>query len=297
MRHLRILDLVEAVARCGSIRRAAEEVNLTASALNRRLAQFEDEFGSALFERLPNGVRLNPAGELFLQHARAQRADLARVRSRVAELAGARRGHVTVACSQALTPFFLPAEIARFRASHPGVEFTVNVRDRIAAEHDLESFAADLALVFEPAVLADVQILASVPQTVCAVMRRDHPLADVEPLRLRQCLDAVHVAPSERFGVRHLLSLGLRRSSHRLEPVATSDSFEFLRRYVLHEQAIGFEIAIGLAGAEALGLVVRPLSKADVPTGELLLGQLKGRTLPVAAARFAEHLKAALVAL
>ena len=46
-------------------------MNITASALNRRINRFEDEFGAELFERLPGGVRLNPAGELVLHHYRA----------------------------------------------------------------------------------------------------------------------------------------------------------------------------------------------------------------------------------
>ena len=294
MRHQLTGDLIEGVARAGSIRKAAEALNLTASALNRRVQQFEEEFGTPIFERLPNGVRLNAAGELLVQHIRAQRADFERVRGKVNELSGLRRGHVSIACSQALTPTFLPAEIAAYRAQHPGVGFTVNVRDRIEAEEELRTFVADLALVLEPAHMADFEILCAVQQPVCAVMAPDHPLARVPELRLRDCLDVPHVAPGERFGVTQLLTRALRRASRKLSPVAVSDSFDFLRRYVLKEKVVGFEVAIALADAEELGLVVRPLPATDVPLGHLLLGQMRGRTLPVASARFAEALAAAL---
>jgi molybdenum-dependent DNA-binding transcriptional regulator ModE len=64
VRHLHTFVLIEAVARVGSIRKAAEDMNITASALNRRIQRFESEFGGAIFERLTRGVRLNPAGEL-----------------------------------------------------------------------------------------------------------------------------------------------------------------------------------------------------------------------------------------
>ena len=99
MRHLQTFRLIEAVMRAGSIRKAAEDVNITASALNRRIRRFEDEFGYEIFERLPRGVRLNPAGELLIQHIRSQVSDLVRVQSQVADLAGVRRGHVSIACS------------------------------------------------------------------------------------------------------------------------------------------------------------------------------------------------------
>ena len=55
MKHLKTFDLIEAVMRAGSIRKAAEDMNLTASALNRRIQNFEQEFGSLIFERLPRG--------------------------------------------------------------------------------------------------------------------------------------------------------------------------------------------------------------------------------------------------
>ena len=66
MRHLRLLSYINEVARTGSIRRAAEQLNLTPSALNRRIQDVEAELGTAIFERLPRGVRLNAAGELLI---------------------------------------------------------------------------------------------------------------------------------------------------------------------------------------------------------------------------------------
>ncbi|MGQ3674885.1 LysR family transcriptional regulator [Xanthobacter sp. TB0139] len=300
MRHLQTFRLIEAVARAGSMRRAAEDMNITASALNRRIRRFEEEFGSELFERLPNGVRLNPAGELMLHHYRATLSDLARVQGHVADLIGERRGHVSIACSQALLPYFLPEQIAAYRAEHTRVTFSVNVRDRDQAEQELASYASDLALVFEPIYMVDFEVIQLVPQTVHAVMAADHPLASRPELRLRDCLDHPHIAPSIRFGVRHLLDFAANKSSRQVSPVVETESFELMCHYVLHEKLVGFQIPIGLrsvgrAGAD--GLVCRPIAARDMPAGNLILGQRRGRTLPVASARFALQLAGALKAL
>lgn len=297
MRHLLTLRMIEDVARAGSIRRAAEAMHLTSSALNRRIQRFEGEFGSPVFERLPRGVRLNPAGELLLHHIRTQRADFARVESQVADLSGERRGVVSIACSQGLLPYFLPRAIAAYRADHPGVGFRVVVRDRAAAERELAAFTADLALVFEPAFMADFEIIASARQPVHAIMAQDHPLADRAELRLRECLDWSHAVPEAETGVRHLLDLALRGAARRLTPAVVSDSFEFLRHYVLHERLVSFQIPVGLTEAQRAGLVARPLPARDVLPGHLMLGHQRGRTLPVAAARFAADLAATLAAM
>src|ERR1700724_1402156 len=66
MRHLRIVQYIDEVARTGSIRKAAARLNVTASAVNRRIIDLEDELGTQLLERKPRGVRLTAAGALFL---------------------------------------------------------------------------------------------------------------------------------------------------------------------------------------------------------------------------------------
>ena len=139
MRHLQTLRLIQDVARIGSIRKAAEDLAITSSALNRRIQRFEEEFGAQIFERVPRGVRLNPAGELLMQHIRGQMTDLERIRGQVADLSGERRGHVTIACSQALNPSFLPEQIARYRGRISGplldrIDLQVEVPRTRAAE-------------------------------------------------------------------------------------------------------------------------------------------------------------------
>jgi len=297
MRHLQTFRLIEAVVRAGSMRKAAEDMNITASALNRRIQGFEREFGYEIFERLPRGVRLNPAGELVLQHIRAQTSDLARVQSQVADLSGIRRGHVSIACSQALLPYFLPSEIARYRAGHPGVTFSVNVRDREQAERDLSTFSSDLALVFEPAHLVDFEVLMTIPQPVNVVMAADHPLAAKSEIRLRDCLNHPLALPAPQFGVRRLLETATKRSFRKLAPIVETESFELIRHYVLHESALGFQIPIGLPTKRHPDIVFRGIPQRDLPPGNLLLGQMRGRSLPVASALFARQLAASLSAL
>jgi len=78
-----------------------------------------------------------------------------------------------------------------------------------------------------------------------------------------------------------------------VSPVVETESFELIRHYVLHENLIGFQIPIGLRDGDGT-LVFRPISERDLPPGSLILGQMRGRTLPVASARFAMQLAAAL---
>jgi Transcriptional regulator len=281
--------MIEAVHRSGSIKRAAEDTNITASALNRRIQAFEAEFGSEIFERLPRGMRLNPAGELLLHHIRTQKQSFARIQSQVADLSGIRRGHVKIACSQAVLPYFLPHEIAKYRSQFPDVTFSVHVRDRIQAEKDLTTFESDLALVFEPAHMVSFEVLHMIHQPVMAVMSKQHPLAQRQTIRLRECLDYNLVLPTKQFGVRLLLNEAVTKLNRSLEPVLETDSFDMVRHYARYEDAIGFQIPVGLSTAFRPDMSFVPISNKDINGGQLYLGYLKGRTLPVAALKFAEQ--------
>ncbi|CCQ74456.1 LysR family transcriptional regulator [Magnetospira sp. QH-2] len=291
MKHLLPLHYIEAVARAGSIRKAADTLAITSTALNRRILAMEEDLGVQIFERLPRGVRLSAAGEIFIHHIRSQLSDMERVKSQIADLSGERRGHIAIACSQALIPYFLPEQISHYRKAHPAVTFGVLLRDREAAERALVAMSADLALVFEPVRMAEFEVLLTVRQPVHAVMTADHPLASQDKLRLRDCLAHPVALPTEAYGVRHLLEAAVPRTSMTLDPVIESDSFEFLRSHALAEDILTFQIPIGLpAQNQQPGLVSLPLDERDVPPGVLRFGQLKGRTLPVAAARFAQQL-------
>ena len=291
MRHLLPLRYIDTIAKSGSIRRAAETLTITSTALNRRVLAMEEELGVAIFERLPRGVRLSAAGEILVHHIRNQLSDMERVKSLIADLSGERRGHVSIACSQALLPYFLPEQISAYRSAHPAVTFGVHVRDREAAEKALVEHSADLALVFEPVRISDLEVLLTVRQPVHAVMRPDHPLAAEEILRLRDCLRFPIALPTAPYGVRHLLEIAMQRLSQRLQPVVESDSFEFLRHQVLAENIISMQIPIGIPPLDSRpALVSRRIAERDMPDGSLYISQLRGRILPVAAAQFSAQI-------
>jgi DNA-binding transcriptional LysR family regulator len=290
MRSLQPLQFVDAIARAGSIRGAAEGLAITSTALNRRLLALEEELGVQVFERLPRGVRLSTAGELLIHHLRSQAADFEKLKGQIADLRGERRGHVAIACSQAFVPYFLPERIGSYRRDHPGVSFGVRVRDRTAAETALADHSADLALIFEPVRLSEVQVLASARQRIHAVMAADHPLAGQPTIRLRDCARFPLALPTAIYGVRHLIDLALIRTSIEIQPMIETDSFDFLRHYPQQERIVSFQIPVGLPAASP-SLVMRPLDARDVPAGRLYLCQLRSRTLPVAAAKFAALLE------
>ena len=292
MQHLRFLHYVDAVARSGSIRGAAETLHVAASAVNRRIQDLEEELGTPIFERLPRGVRLTAAGELFLGYARRRSADLEQVRSQIEDLRGVRRGRVTLVASQALAPTFLPRALFDFQATHPGVTFDVKVLDRERAVQAVAEFQADLALVFNPPDLRGLRVLAQARQRTCAIVAPDHPLAGRSSVRLKDCLNYPLALPDGSLSGRSVLDDLFEKSSARPQAPLVSNSYEMMRAFARVAGGIHFQIEIG-AGTAA-GVVAIPIDERNLPAGRLVLAALRGRVLPVAAAAFAEFAAARL---
>jgi DNA-binding transcriptional LysR family regulator len=295
MRHLRLLTHVVEVARTGSIRKAAEQLNLTPSAMNRRIQDLETEVGTPLFERRPRGVKLTTAGEMFVRYARSQIADADRMKSQVEDLRGLRRGPVLIACSQALALDFLATRVAGFQRLHPRVTFDLKVMDHDRALAALGSYDVDLALIYRPSMWPTLRVIASVPQRLVAVVRADHPLAKKKSVRLSDCAEYPAALPDRSLSGRQILDEVTTRRDLRFSVMAESNSFEMLRGLVHRCNMVSFQIEIGApSGDLGMGLVGCPIDTRDVPAAELALCQLRGRGLPIAAAAFAETLSKSL---
>lgn len=294
-RHMRVWQYVDEVARAGSIRQAAQRLNITPSALQRRIQDVEEDLGAPVFERFPKGVLLTTAGEMLIRWIRSQAADLDRVHQQIEDLRGLRRGHVKIACSQALAHAFLPEEMAKFTTRYPGIQFSVSVIDHAGGLALLRNYEVDLALIFQPKRNRDFQPLISIGQRLVAIMANDHPLAARTSVRLRDCAAYPLALPDKSFSGRRILDEIVVSSSFSFEAQLEVNSFELLRAYVRYNHAITFQIAIGakLTSIDKT-VVVLPIDDRDLAHGSLVLGQLRGRSLPVAVTKFVEQLAQAL---
>ncbi len=294
MRHLITLKYIDAVARAGSIRKAAEKMSITSTALNRRVLAMEEDMGVAIFERLPNGVRLSTAGEILIQHIRAQLSDIERIQTQIADLKGERRGHIKIASGQAAMTELLPELITEYRQQHPAVTFEVMVCNRHDSETLLADYSADIAIIFETVKHTEFHSLIDIPQQPCMVCSTTHELSDSISVRLSQCLDFPLALPTPNNGLRLILDRAVAKNGGTLSPAIQSDNYDFLNQCLCDGTTLSFQLPIALPTQrhelKERGLCAIPIDSRDVPPGFLSVGQLRGRTLPVAAARFSDSL-------
>ena len=292
MKHLVTFRVIDAIARTGSIRAAAEHLSLTASAVQRRLQAYELELGYQIFERWHQGMKLNPAGELVILHIRETLVETRKLNTRLADLSGLRRGEVRIGCSQALVPYFLAHHIKLYKAQFPKVIFEVHVLKHGAAEKALAAFAIDIALVFSASDTPDFKILLGVQQRLAAIMSIDHPLTRYDTVRLRQCYEYPIALASGGLGSRAMINAASRSLTCARPPELESNSFDYLKTHIAGTNTVSFQVEIGAPrlGGTDHSVAARLVDTRDVRPGALWLGHLAGRGLSVAVSQFVEQI-------
>jgi DNA-binding transcriptional LysR family regulator len=125
---VRHLQALASVAETGTFGRAAEALGYTQSAVSQQIAGLERAIGTPVFDRPggPRPVRLTPAGEVLLEHARTVLAMLRTAAADVDSVARGDRGRLRVGTIQSVGTKVLPGLLTRFAAERPGVEIELH---------------------------------------------------------------------------------------------------------------------------------------------------------------------------
>jgi len=291
----RLYVYFDAIIRHGSIRSAAEALRIASSALNRRVLDLEREVGTVLFDRLPNGVRLTAAGEIFAAHVRRTLTDVKHVGNQIQDIQGQMGGQIAIGSAESAAIDVLPRLIVAFQQGYPSAHFTIAVGTPRELLADLLEDRVDLILTHEEPAHHDVTVLAFAKMPFCALMRADHPLAGQPKLFINECQDFPVVLAQEQLAARALVDATLTASSLKMQPVLVTNMFEVMKTYVRLSNAISFHFHLGPLGDASLdGLVAVPLADRQLARARLTLAVRRGRVLSAGAASVCAKLQALL---
>ena len=137
------LRVFEAAARHHSFRRAAEELNLTASAVSHGIQTLENWLGVELFTRESRGLRLTPAGEVYAPLVNQALSVLAKATD---QLPGRKAtGTLSVSSAPTFANIILLPRLGKFIAQHPDIRLTIDTSHQLV---DLTLDDFDVAIRF-----------------------------------------------------------------------------------------------------------------------------------------------------
>jgi len=134
-----------AAGRSGSVRAAAERLGVNHATVLRRIAQLEQRLGVQVFEKLPSGYRLTPAGEEVVEFAEQMEASSHQLETRVFGRDQSARGLLRVTLPPFLATHLLMPDLAEFARLHPDIEIEILSTGEVA---NLTNREADVAIRF-----------------------------------------------------------------------------------------------------------------------------------------------------
>ena len=187
------IRVFDAAARHQNLSRAAEELNMTQSAVSYQIKQIEAFVGAPLFVREARGVRLNQRGEQLAPMVQAALSGLSRAFRAVSD-----KAHSVLAIStmQTIAGNWLAPRIGSFQMLHP--EFAV----RLDISSTLADFAADGIDVAIRSGRGDWPGLEShllFEQTFTAVASPAYLAREGRPKTPKDMLSHVLIAPSDEW--------------------------------------------------------------------------------------------------
>lgn len=231
-----------AIADQGGFQRAAGTLNITQTALSRRLQTLESFLGVKLVERTTRSVALTRIGENFLPQARRLMTDLSAALVEIRETGRALRGDVTLACVPTVGVQYLPRILQDYCARFP--DNRIKVLDHASSgvaqavlRREAE-FGINIAGQHHPE-LSSIPLLEDRFVMIC---RDDHPLAAKKRLSWKQLEPHRVIFPGNDSNNTPLLRLALGEARLALHAV-----FEVQRS----------STAVGLV-AQGIGVAVVP---------------------------------------
>ncbi|HEY1802054.1 MAG TPA: LysR substrate-binding domain-containing protein [Terriglobales bacterium] len=215
MRHLRAFLTV---ARVNNFTRAANELNVSQSALTVQIRQLEEALGVTLFDRSKRRVALTQAGREMLAPLERILIDTEAVIRHTRDLAGLRRGIVSIAVLPSIAAGLLPRVLQQFTEKHPAIP--VQVRD-LVAERVIDAVKreeVDFGIGTRVKADRDLTTTQLFTDRLSAFVPKNHLLARRSRITLKELIQYPLVLTSKDSSVREILELTLKKGRLSVNP-------------------------------------------------------------------------------
>ncbi|ABE36838.1 bacterial regulatory helix-turn-helix, lysR family protein [Paraburkholderia xenovorans LB400] len=291
---LNVLRYFLEVSRHGSVRKAAEHIHITPSAVSRHIAILEGMIGAPLFERRSRGMVLTPEGEILFKYADRIIGNLDIVKCAVGEIRGMKKGILRIFAIEAVASSILYPAIRDFIVKHSGVTIQVDVvgRDNNDVVHALVRDEADLGIMFRLNRNAEIDYLDEFDMPFVALAAPGHPLAARSSISVRDLADTLVGGLPPSSASRSITDDVMRSLGTQIRYTLTVNSMEMAKEFA--RTGVGIAILPSVCAQEECktgALVAVPFIEWGLQTVRATVCGHRGREPSAAAKAFLDILK------
>ncbi|MFD8938628.1 LysR family transcriptional regulator [Streptomyces sp. NPDC059578] len=243
------MELLLAVARLGSLGRAARELGITQPAASSRVRAMERRLGVALVDRSPRGSRLTEAGALVTDWARRVVEAAEAFDAGAQALRDRRDSRLRVAASMTIAEYLLPGWLLALRAARPDTAVSLHAGNSTTVAERLLSGAADLGFVEGVRVPSGLDATVIGHDRLLVVTAPTHPWARRRlPVPAAELARTPLILREEGSGTRQVLTAAIGEPARPLIELSSTTAVKAAAvsgagPAVLSELAVGEELA------------------------------------------------------
>lgn len=243
--HTVFLRYLDEVARQGSIRKAANLLNVSSTSVNRKIINIEEMLGIRLFDRSPEGVEITAAGKIVLEHCRKTLYDFDRIKMMIDDIRDLRTGHLNIKTLDSVTFGVLPHVLEEYGDKYPGISLSVTTDQPDEIVNSVISGDTDIGISFINDVHPDVRVFAEKPTPFGVIMRPDHPLAErtsvtVEDVGQYPLVRTIDARAGHSLLDQEMASLSVHLSTH-----IFTNALVIAKQAILSNQVVGIYTKMG----------------------------------------------------
>lgn len=280
----RVRYLYEAVL-AGSVRAAADKLDMNPSVVSRQIAQLESELSITLLERHGRGVKATDAGRVLVDYYRQHSSNQEDVLAKLQAIRGLSHGHVDLVLGEGFVSDLMAQPLQEFWRVHPGLTVALNLAGTNDVLRQVVEDIAHIGLVYNPPVTPRIRSRAVVRQPMCAIVAPQHPIAKAAQCPTLKQLASYDVAVMHgSYGTRQIIQLAEHVDKIRLNPKLTTNSISVIKHFVRADLGVSLLPAFAVSQEIATGeLVAIPIEHPMLAKVEAHIITRLGRQLSPAA--------------
>lgn len=252
------LRLYVATANEGNLTRAAAQRHLSLAAASARIKALEVQAGLPLLYREARGVRLTPAGEAFLHHARGVLRQADQLRREMQDYSGGLRGHVRLFANTTAVTDFLPEILPAFLNANPQVNVDLQEKPNAEIARGVLDGSADLGIVAGQIDTLGLRAIHFSTDHLVLVVPRGHRLARRKRIDFAQTLDEDAVGMQEGSTIQTFLAQVTEKLGKPLKLRIQLSSFDAMCRM------IGAGVGVGVVPESAARRNLVPMNLVQI---------------------------------
>lgn len=261
----RQLHIFHALGRRGSLKTAAQELNLTLSAISHSISKLEADLGCALFTRTGRNLQLTDQGRWLLKESAQVLARLEKIRKQLGEVPGNTLSPLRLALGTSVATCLFGEVLGELRAARDCLSLNLRTANRETALNLLRSHEVDAAVVVDPPP-EDDEITATPLFTdeLCLMLSAHNDLAALDCIAPSALRGKTLILPNTSAHMINLCLDELRRSGISFRERLEQGSLENVTQMVRHDLGVAFAPRWCEAYLRTHKIVLRPLSSLNL---------------------------------